>query len=160
MLLHSCDLSKLQSGGVIEPLVKAREAGKIRFVGYSGDNEAAAYAAGLADIAVIETSVNIVDQVNIDKVLPICVKKNMGVLAKRPIANAAWKDISEQQGLYRTYARVYTDRLGQMNLNRRRTWGFGHDAWPEIVHAVYAEPAGRALRDYRDEQSGECGGEY
>src|SRR5205814_7041389 len=63
MLLHSCSLDKLQAGGVIEPLVKAREAGKIRFVGYSGDNEAAAYAAALPDVAVIETSVNITDQV-------------------------------------------------------------------------------------------------
>src|SRR5437660_7974142 len=32
MLLHSCGLDRLQSGGVIAPLVKAREAGKVRFV--------------------------------------------------------------------------------------------------------------------------------
>jgi aryl-alcohol dehydrogenase-like predicted oxidoreductase len=134
MLLHSCHLERLQSGGVVEPLVKAREAGKIRFVGYSGDNEAAAYAAGLADIAVIETSISIADQVNIDKVLPICRQNNLGVLAKRPIANAAWKDIELQQGLYRTYAQEYTNRLKEMRIEPRDV-GFADNstAWPEVA---------------------------
>jgi aryl-alcohol dehydrogenase-like predicted oxidoreductase len=132
MLLHSCDLHTLQNGGVVEALVKAREAGKIRFAGYSGDNETAAYAAGLADIAVIEISISITDQINIDKVLPICRQNNVGVLAKRPIANAAWKDLSQQQGLYKTYAKTYTDRLVAMNL-KPADLGFPADAWPEIA---------------------------
>ncbi len=132
MLLHSCDLTKLQSGGVIEPLVKARDAGKIRFVGYSGDNEAAAYAAALPDIAVIETSISIADQINIDKVLPICRQHNVGVLAKRPIANAAWKDISQQQGLYKTYAKTYSDRLAQMEI-KPEDFGLPPGAWTELA---------------------------
>src|SRR5215208_3463793 len=56
MLLHSCDLKTLQLGHALDALVRARDAGKVRFIGYSGDNEAAAYAAGLEDVAVIETS--------------------------------------------------------------------------------------------------------
>ena len=132
MLLHSCDLSKLQSGGVIEPLVKAREAGKIRFVGYSGDNDAAAYAAALDDIAVIETSINVVDQVNIDKVLPACLENGVGVLAKRPIANAAWKDLSAQRGLYKSYAKTYTDRLTKMGFTPADI-GMTDADWPEIA---------------------------
>lgn len=132
MLLHSCDLKVLRDGGVIEPLVKAREAGKIKFVGYSGDNDAAAYAAGLDDIAVIETSINITDQANISKVLPICVERNVGVLAKRPIANAAWKDLSSQQGIYKSYAKTYTDRLAKMQL-KPEDLGFTAADWPEIA---------------------------
>jgi aryl-alcohol dehydrogenase-like predicted oxidoreductase len=132
MLLHSCDLKVLKDGGVIEPLVKARDEGKIKFIGYSGDNEAAAYAAGLDDVAVIETSINITDQVNIEKVLPICRARNIGVLAKRPIANAAWKDISQQQGLYKTYAKTYTDRLAQMKLSPADL-GFTDADWLEIA---------------------------
>ena len=132
MLLHSCDLNKLKSGGVIEPLIKARDAGKIRFVGYSGDNDAAVHAAGLDDVAVIETSINIVDQVNIDKVLPVCIEKNKAVLAKRPIANAAWKDLAEQQGLYKSYAKTYTERLTKMNL-KPADLGFAETDWPEIA---------------------------
>jgi aryl-alcohol dehydrogenase-like predicted oxidoreductase len=130
MLLHSCDLKTLTDGGVVEPLVRAREAGKIRFVGYSGDNDAAVYAAGLDDIAVIETSVNIVDQANIDKVLPIARARNLGVLAKRPIANACWKDSSEQQGIYRSYAKAYTERLGQMKI---APTDFGLTDWSELA---------------------------
>jgi aryl-alcohol dehydrogenase-like predicted oxidoreductase len=132
MLLHSCDLKTLQDGGVIEPLVKARDAGKIRFLGYSGDNDAAVHAAGLDDVAVLETSVNIVDQANIDKVLPVARARNLGVLAKRPIANACWKDLSEQQGLYKTYAKSYTDRLAKMNLSPADL-GFTASDWPEIA---------------------------
>ena len=52
MLLHSCDLEVLQEGAALGALVKAREAGKVRFVGYSGDNEAAVHAAGLDEVAV------------------------------------------------------------------------------------------------------------
>ena len=133
MLLHSCDLKTLKDGGVLEPLVKAREAGKIRFVGYSGDNDAAVHAAGLDDISVIETSINLVDQVNIDKVLPIARARNLGVLAKRPIANAAWKDLSEQQGLYETYAKTYTDRLAKMDVDPKDLGFAGPDDWPEIA---------------------------
>ena len=76
-------------------LVKARDAGKIRFAGYSGDNDAAAYAAALPDVAVIETSVSIADQDNLDAVLPTARENNVGVLAKRPIANAAWRGVGE-----------------------------------------------------------------
>jgi aryl-alcohol dehydrogenase-like predicted oxidoreductase len=132
MLLHSCDLKVLKDGGLIEPLVKAREAGKIKFLGYSGDNEAAAYAAGLDEVAVIETSINIVDQINIEKVLPICRARNLAVLAKRPIANACWKDPATQQGIYKAYSKIYTERLGQMNL-KPADLGFTDHEWTEIA---------------------------
>jgi len=133
MLLHSCDLDTLKKGEALGALIKAREAGKIRFAGYSGDNQAAAYAAMLADIAVIETSVNIADQINLQLVLPATQKNSVGVIAKRPIANAAWKEPSEQQGLYRNYAQVYHDRLKQMNLNPSDLGLTGPDTWPEIA---------------------------
>jgi aryl-alcohol dehydrogenase-like predicted oxidoreductase len=45
---------------------------------------------------VLEISVNICDQANIDSVLPAAQRHNVGVLAKRPIANAAWREASEQ----------------------------------------------------------------
>ena len=68
MLLHSCDLATLQKGEALGALVKARDAGKIRFAGYSGDNEAAAWAAAHPDIAVLETSISIADQRNICRI--------------------------------------------------------------------------------------------
>ena len=70
MLLHSCDLDTLKQGAALNALVEARQAGKVRFVGYSGDNEAARYATTLDEVDVVETSVNICDQKNIEVVLP------------------------------------------------------------------------------------------
>lgn len=135
MLLHSCSLAELEKGDAVAALVKAREAGKIRFAGYSGDNDAAAYAATLDDIAVIETSINIADQANIARVLPIAKQHNVGVIAKRPIANAAWKEPSHQPGMYQSYAAPYTKRLEKMELDPV-AGGFttdSSDPWAEMA---------------------------
>ncbi|MBT4161072.1 MAG: aldo/keto reductase [Gammaproteobacteria bacterium] len=135
MLLHSCDLETLKEGEALGALIAARSAGKVRFVGYSGDNEAAVYAAGLDDVAVIETSVNICDQANADGALVEAKRNNVGVLAKRPIANAAWKESSEQQGIYVDYVRTYSERLAKMGITPADL-GFSGDAgvaWSEIA---------------------------
>jgi aryl-alcohol dehydrogenase-like predicted oxidoreductase len=135
MLLHSCDLLTLKQGEALQALIQARDAGKIRFAAYSGDNEAASHACLMPDIAVIETSVNICDQANIDKVLPAAQKHSVGVIVKRPIANAAWKKLSDQPGMYSGYAKTYTERLAAMNITPADL-GFAGDlnqAWPEIA---------------------------
>jgi len=134
MLLHSCSRQVLERGDALRALVKAREAGKVRCVGYSGDNETAAYAATLPDIAAIQTSISIADQRNIDVVLPKCRERNLGVEAKRPIANAAWKDLDQQPGMYKKYAKTYTDRLKQMKLDITDL-GFDDtsDGWSEMA---------------------------
>lgn len=135
MLLHSCDLATLKKGEALGALVKAREAGKIRFAGYSGDNDAGTYAASLPDVAVIETSVNIVDQANIESVLPACVKNNVGVLAKRPIANAAWRGAEDRGSIYPGYIRPYVERLQKLGLKPTQV-GFAddsNDAWAELA---------------------------
>jgi len=135
MLLHSCGKDVLERGEAVGALARARDAGKIGFAGYSGDNDAAAYAATLPDIAVIETSLSIADQHNIDAVLPTCRQRNLGVLAKRPIANAAWKHRDDQPGFYKDYASTYTDRLSKMNLNPADLGFAGppEQAWPEMA---------------------------
>jgi aryl-alcohol dehydrogenase-like predicted oxidoreductase len=129
MLLHSCNLDVLQKGEAIGALVKAKRAGKVRHIGYSGDNEAGTYAASLSEVEVIETSINLVDQVNLDKVVAPAVKANIGVIAKRPIANAAWKDISQQPGMYQSYAKTYTERLPKLGIEASQ---FGLE-WPELA---------------------------
>ena len=135
MLLHSCDLATLKRGEAVSALAKARDAGKIRFAGYSGDNEAAAYASGLPDIAVVETSINIVDQMNVETALPVARKNNLGVIAKRPVANASWKDPAQQAGIYRDYASEYHRRLAQIKLTPADLGftGPANQAWPELA---------------------------
>lgn len=117
MLLHSCEESVLRQGDAIAALARAREAGKIRFSGYSGDNQEAAYAATIDEVRVIETSINICDQRNIDTVMPLARENGIGILAKRPVANACWKKLSEQRGVYQGYAEPYTRRFAEMNLS-------------------------------------------
>ncbi|MEM6551497.1 MAG: aldo/keto reductase [Planctomycetota bacterium] len=135
MLLHSCKQSILEQGDALGAVMDAVKAGKVRFAGYSGDNEAAAYAATLPDISVIETSINICDQHNIDAVLPACIKHDIGVIAKRPIANAAWNPLDKQRGMYRSYAKTYHDRLNQMGVTPNQLGYSGHVEleWPEIA---------------------------
>ena len=130
MLLHSCDLQTLERGDAVAALVAAQKAGKIRWAGYSGDNQAAAHAASLADISVIETSISVADQANIDAVLPIARQRKLGVIAKRPIANAAWKDPGDQRGIYAGYASEYHHRLKLMDLSPAQ---LGANDWPELA---------------------------
>ena len=135
MLLHSCELETLKNGEAVAALVAARDAGKIRFAGYSGDNEAAVHAAGLDAIDVIETSLSICDLANLGGVVAESRRRDLGVIAKRPIANAAWKDASEQEGIYVNYAKIYSQRLEKMAITPADLGfdGAPADAWPEIA---------------------------
>ncbi|MEM9414387.1 MAG: aldo/keto reductase [Planctomycetota bacterium] len=134
-LLHSCDKHVLDDGEALATLLKLRDEGKLRYAGYSGDHETAAFAAGLDGIDIIETSINIADQRNIDVVLPACAQHNVGVIAKRPIANAAWNPLNKQRGIYQTYAKTYHDRLKQMAITPIDLGYHGHPEveWPEIA---------------------------
>ena len=60
--LHSCSVETLQSGEVIEAVQKIQQTGKARFIGYSGDNEAARWAACSGVFQTLQTSYNVVDQ--------------------------------------------------------------------------------------------------
>lgn len=59
-----------------------------------------------------ETSLNIADQEAIDLTIPKAIEKGMGMIAKRPVANVAWKfeTISHTD-----YAYPYWQRLGELN---------------------------------------------
>jgi aryl-alcohol dehydrogenase-like predicted oxidoreductase len=133
MLLHSCDLQVLKRGEALGALVEARNAGKIRFAGYSGDNETVAWAAQQPDVAVVEMSINIVDQANIDVALPETRKHNVGVLAKRPIANSAWRGLAAFSGIYPQYVKPYWERFQKLHLTPKQL-GFADDNdWAEIA---------------------------
>ncbi len=102
--LHSCSADTLKRGAVIDVLKRARAAGKTRFIGYSGDGDDALHAVNSGEFDTLQISVSIADQEAIDLVLPEAARRNLGVIVKRPIANAAW--ISHDG-----YSRPYYDRL-------------------------------------------------
>ncbi len=108
--LHSCDVEVLERGEVIEALLAAQRAGKTRFVGYSGDNEAAAWAIQSGIFDTLQTSFNLVDQRARTRLFDQAKAKQMGIIVKRPIANGAWG----AQKSPSTYADEYFERAQTM----------------------------------------------
>lgn len=91
MQLHSCGVDVLEKGEVIEALQEAKAVGKIRFLGYSGDNEAAAWAVESGHFDTLQTSFNLTDQrARTTGLFAKAQEKGMGVIIKRPIGNGAW----------------------------------------------------------------------
>jgi aryl-alcohol dehydrogenase-like predicted oxidoreductase len=109
--IHSCTEETLRKGMVIEVLQKAKVTGKTRFIGYSGDAAAARYAVECGAFDTLQTSVSIADQQSIELTLPLAAERGMGVIAKRPIANAAWRTGVKPEN---PYLHAYWDRLEQL----------------------------------------------
>ena len=84
--LHSCPLETLLSSGVVEALLDAVRAGKVRVAAYSGENEALAWAVSSGAFGSVQCSVNVCDQ----RSLALLSSHDLGVVAKRPLANTPW----------------------------------------------------------------------
>ncbi len=110
--LHSCPVGDLERGDLQDALDAAVAAGKIGLAAYSGDNEHLAYAVDSGRFRSIETSVNLADQWNLHHVVGR--RPELGVIAKRPLANAPWRFDERPVG---DYAELYWERLRELALD-------------------------------------------
>lgn len=111
--LHSCSVQVLERGDVIQTLQDAKQAGKTRYIGYSGDNEAAAWAVESGLFDTLQTSFNLVDQQARARLFQKAKEQGLGLIAKRPIANAAWGARTSPSGYAAEYHRRATVMIRQ-----------------------------------------------
>lgn len=88
--LHSCPASTLKRGEVVEALIRAVEAGKVGAAAYSGDGADLAWAVDSGAFSVVQGSLSVCDRENLPA-MDRASGANIGVIAKRPLANAPWR---------------------------------------------------------------------
>ena len=123
MQLHSCGVDVLERGEAIQALQDARTAGKVRFIGYSGDNEAVLWAARSGEFDTIQTSFNLADQKARYELFPIVEARQLGLIVKRPILNGTWRVERDPDPYKNNYGGEYFRRQSEMTV--------GHPAFPD-----------------------------
>jgi aryl-alcohol dehydrogenase-like predicted oxidoreductase len=136
--LHSCPLQTLQRGDAIRALHKAREQGKLRVAAYSGENDELQWAIESGQFGGVECSVNLFDQRCLDHALPMAYERGIGVIAKRPLANAPWRFAERPHG---DYCEEYWLRLKAMGIEANDM------NWQELAirFAAHAPAVGSAI---------------
>jgi aryl-alcohol dehydrogenase-like predicted oxidoreductase len=113
MHLHSCPLEVLRRPGLVEALQDAVRAGKVRVAAYAGEGEALDWAVASGAFGSIQTSVSLLDQNGLGRAVAEAARRGLGVIAKRPLANAPWR-FAERPAAHDVGE--YWDRLQQLAL--------------------------------------------
>lgn len=111
--LHSCEIEILERGEVIQTLLDAKQQGKVRFIGYSGDGRPARWAIESGYFDTLQTTFNLIDQTARLTWIPEARAQGMGIITKHPIANAGWgaaKSSDPVRERYRQSAQALLER--------------------------------------------------
>jgi aryl-alcohol dehydrogenase-like predicted oxidoreductase len=112
--LHSCPLNILECGDVVRALEDCQISGKLRVAAYSGDNTELRWAIESGRFGSVQTSVSVFDQSNLTQHLPLAQSRNLGVIAKRPLAGGIWR-FSDRPG--DEAEGMYWDRFHTMDID-------------------------------------------
>lgn len=96
--IHAYDMTGPPPDEVVQAVLDAKEAGKVRFVGYSQENDEAEWSVESGLFDTLQTAFSLVDQRARYGLLKRARAKGMGIIIKRPIANAAWGKALAQGG--------------------------------------------------------------
>ena len=90
--LHTCSQQVFQQSEIVDVLQRVRKAGKVRYIGYSGDRDDARAAIKSKLFDAIQVTVNIADQEAIHSIIPLAMAQGIGVIVKQALARVAWRD--------------------------------------------------------------------
>ena len=90
VLFHGLPRGEYNAGAAFDALLETKARGWARFIGVSGDGPAAAAEARRRPLDAQELTYNILYQEADGELLPTLRERGMGVIVKRPIANAAY----------------------------------------------------------------------
>ena len=94
--MHADNISAPLPDDVIQAALDAKAAGKTRFLGYSGENEDAEWAVHSGLFDTLQTSFNLVDQRARHGLFEQARSGGVGIIGKRPIANAIWGKVTSE----------------------------------------------------------------
>ena len=113
---NPADVDERIENGVLDVMIEAKEAGKTRYIGFTGHSSPAAHQRVLEKTDIFDAcqlSMNLVD-VNyesfIEKVVPTLVERNIGVIGMKALANGGFFGGS-QHGRHGTNPKVVPDRV-------------------------------------------------
>lgn len=133
--LHSCPLDVLRREDILDACRAIATSGKVRVVAYSGEEDALAFAVDSGVFGAIQCSVNVCDQRSLSTSVAGATRRGLGVIAKRPLANAVWRHPPERDD---AAARAYRSRLSQLDLDP------GDLPWDELFLRFAAHAPGVA----------------
>lgn len=111
--VHAYDAPHPPPDDVLLAIEDARDAGKTRFVGFSQENDEAGWAVESGLFDTLQTAFSLLDQRARYGLLDRARENGLGIIAKRPIANAVWGRIAVE-GYYST------DGIAEQLLERAR----------------------------------------